>query len=167
MIVDLPNTVMATSQSHIEVGSEGVKGVRVGMDGQKTPSTRVVVDLEKAFRYELVPGADNKFTLKLYRRIVRQGGHEVRAQGAGSKADAGFGAGCLEAGSRCCKRGNGNQDGGLRSRTSGISDSFRIRGTFLQGKTETTAASTTVEPQCGRSKPQPSSPTNRPLSWSQ
>src|SRR5678815_289813 len=66
VIVDLPNTVMATSQSHIEVGSEGVKGVRVGMDGQKTPSTRVVVDLEKALRYELVPGADNKFMLKLY-----------------------------------------------------------------------------------------------------
>jgi type IV pilus assembly protein PilQ len=66
VILDLPNTVMATSQSHVEVGSEGVKGVRVGMDGQKTPSTRVVVDLEKACRYELVPGADNKFTLKLY-----------------------------------------------------------------------------------------------------
>jgi type IV pilus assembly protein PilQ len=70
VVLDLPNTVMATSQSRLEVGSEGVKGVRVGMDGQKTPSTRVVVDLEKACRYELVPGADNKFTLKLYTTAV-------------------------------------------------------------------------------------------------
>ena len=40
------------------------------MDGQKTPTTRVVVDLEKACRYELVPGGDNKFTLKLYTDAV-------------------------------------------------------------------------------------------------
>src|SRR4030095_1411507 len=66
VVLDLPNTVMATSQSHIDVGSEGVKGVRVGMDGQETPTTRVVVDLEKPCRYELVPGSANGFTLKLY-----------------------------------------------------------------------------------------------------
>jgi len=70
LVLDLPNTVMATSQSHVDVSSEGVKGVRVGMDGQKTPTTRVVVDLEKACRYELVPGGDNKFTLKLYTNTV-------------------------------------------------------------------------------------------------
>jgi type IV pilus assembly protein PilQ len=66
VIVDLPNTVMTTRQSQVAVTDESVKGVRVGMDGQKTPTTRVVVDLVKACRYELVPGADNKFTLKLY-----------------------------------------------------------------------------------------------------
>jgi type IV pilus assembly protein PilQ len=66
VIVDLPNTVMATSQSHVAITDDNIKGVRVGMDGQKTPNTRVVVDLAKACRYELLPGEDNKFTLKLY-----------------------------------------------------------------------------------------------------
>jgi type IV pilus assembly protein PilQ len=66
LVVDLPATVMATSQSRINVGSDGVKGVRIGMDGQTPPSTRVVIDLAKACRYELVPGSDNRFTLKLY-----------------------------------------------------------------------------------------------------
>ena len=94
LVVDLPNTVMATSQSHVDVGSDGVKGVRVGMDGQKPPTTRVVVDLEKACRYELVPGGDNKFMLKLYTSHgVAKADDEGRAQGAGSEADAGFGPG--------------------------------------------------------------------------
>ncbi len=66
VVLDLPNTVAATSQSHINVGSDGVKGVRVGMDGQTPPTTRVVVDLEQACRYELVPSSDNKLVLKLY-----------------------------------------------------------------------------------------------------
>ena len=48
LVVDLPGTVMATGQSHITVGSAGVKGVRIGMDGQTPPTTRVVVDLEHA-----------------------------------------------------------------------------------------------------------------------
>ncbi len=48
IVVDFPNTVMATAQSHISVGSDGVKDVRIGMDGQVPPSTRVVVDLAAA-----------------------------------------------------------------------------------------------------------------------
>jgi len=51
VIVDLPGTVMATGKSHITVGSAGVKGVRIGMDGQTPPTTRVVVDLEHACRW--------------------------------------------------------------------------------------------------------------------
>ena len=66
LVVDLPATAMATSQSRINVSSDGVKGVRIGTDGQTPPSTRVVIDLAQACRYELVPGSDNKFTLKLY-----------------------------------------------------------------------------------------------------
>jgi type IV pilus assembly protein PilQ len=66
LVVDLPATVMATSQSRINVGSDGVHGVRIGTDGRTPPSTRVVIDLEQSCRYELVPGSDNKFTLKLY-----------------------------------------------------------------------------------------------------
>jgi type IV pilus assembly protein PilQ len=66
LVVDLPGTVMATGQSHITVGSAGVKGVRIAMDGQTPPTTRVVVDLEHACRYELNPSADGKLVLTLY-----------------------------------------------------------------------------------------------------
>jgi len=66
LVVDLPATVMATGQSHITVGSAGVKGVRIGMDGQTPPTTRVVVDLDHACRYELNPTADGKFVLTLH-----------------------------------------------------------------------------------------------------
>jgi type IV pilus assembly protein PilQ len=63
IVVDLPNTVMTTSQSRIHVGSDGVSGVRVGTDTAKT--TRVVVDLDRVCKYELVPGPGEKLTLKL------------------------------------------------------------------------------------------------------
>ncbi len=66
LVVDLPATVMATSQTRIGVDSDGVKGIRIGMDGQTPPTTRVVIDLAQACRYELLPTGDNKFTLKLY-----------------------------------------------------------------------------------------------------
>src|ERR1019366_8724225 len=39
IVVDFPNTVMATAQSRISVGSDGVKDVRIGMDGQTPPTT--------------------------------------------------------------------------------------------------------------------------------
>src|SRR5438552_8071909 len=64
--VDLPNTVAATKQRHIGGDSDGVKSVRIGMDGQTPPTTRIVVDLVQACRYELVPGRDNKLVLKLH-----------------------------------------------------------------------------------------------------
>jgi len=66
VVVDLPNTVAATSQRQISVGNDGVKEVRVGMDGHTPPTTRVVIDLVQACRYELVPGGDNKLILKLH-----------------------------------------------------------------------------------------------------
>ena len=66
LVVALPGTVMATGQSHITVGSAGVKDVRIGMDGQTPPTTRVVVDLEHACRYDLNPSADGKLVLTLY-----------------------------------------------------------------------------------------------------
>ena len=66
LIVDLPGTVMVTGQSHISVGSAGVKGVRIAMDGQTPPTTRVVVDLEHSCRYELNPSADGKLVLTLH-----------------------------------------------------------------------------------------------------
>ena len=64
IVVDLPNTVVATSRGLISVDGDGVKEVRLGMDGQG--SSRVVVDLTKLCRHELVAGSDNTLVLKLY-----------------------------------------------------------------------------------------------------
>ena len=50
------------------MGSAGVKDVRIAMDGQKPPTTRVVVDLEHACRYELNPASDGKLVLTLHTR---------------------------------------------------------------------------------------------------
>jgi type IV pilus assembly protein PilQ len=66
VVVDLPETVMATRQKAISVGAPGVKGVRIGMDGQSHPTTRIVVDLEKACAYELTPGPAGKLVLSLH-----------------------------------------------------------------------------------------------------
>jgi len=72
VVVDLPDTVMATGQSHIAVSAAGVKGVRIGMDGQTPPTTRIVVDLDQACAYELTPGAEGKMVLTLHRNAVAQ-----------------------------------------------------------------------------------------------
>jgi type IV pilus assembly protein PilQ len=66
LIVDLPGTVMATSQSHINVGGSGVKGVRIAMDDQHPPTTRLVVDLDHACAYDLTPVSGGKMTLTLH-----------------------------------------------------------------------------------------------------
>jgi type IV pilus assembly protein PilQ len=72
VIVDLPETVMASGQSHITVGAAGVKGVRIGMDSRTPPTTRVVVDLDKACAYELTPGPEGKLVLTLHSQAVAQ-----------------------------------------------------------------------------------------------
>jgi type IV pilus assembly protein PilQ len=66
LVLDLPETVMATGQSRIHVADTEIKGVRIGMDGQTPPTTRVVVDLERSCRYELNPSANGKIVLRLY-----------------------------------------------------------------------------------------------------
>ena len=70
VVIDLPNTVVATSRGLISVDGDGVKDVRLGMDGQSTPTTRVVVDLTQACRHELVAGSDNTLVLKLYTKAA-------------------------------------------------------------------------------------------------
>jgi type IV pilus assembly protein PilQ len=70
VVVDLPETVMATGQKHIAVGAAGVKGVRIGMDRQAHPTTRVVVDLEQACAYQLTPGPAGKLVLTLHANSV-------------------------------------------------------------------------------------------------
>lgn len=66
VLVELPDTSVATSQNKIPVGSGGVKGVRVGMDGKNPPTTSVVVDLEKALSYDVSSGPTGKFALILH-----------------------------------------------------------------------------------------------------
>ena len=63
IVVDLPNTAVATSMNRIHVGNNGVNSVRIGTDARAT--TRVVVDLDRLCKYELVPGPGDKLTLKL------------------------------------------------------------------------------------------------------
>lgn len=66
VLVELPETVSAAPQNHIEVGSAGVKGVRIGTDGKNPPTTSVVVDLEKGCAYEVTPESSGKFLLTLH-----------------------------------------------------------------------------------------------------
>jgi type IV pilus secretin PilQ/predicted competence protein len=75
IVVDFPNTVMATAQSHISVGQDGVKDVRVGMDGHGSPTTRVVVDLAEGTlassrQHELVSGPDGSYVLQVHDAVV-------------------------------------------------------------------------------------------------
>jgi type IV pilus assembly protein PilQ len=72
IVIDFPNTVMATAQSRISVGRDGVKDVRIGMDGQARPTTRVVIDLVASCQHELVAGADGSFILKINDTVVAQ-----------------------------------------------------------------------------------------------
>ncbi len=73
VLLELPETVVATAQNKIPVGSGGVKGVRIGMDGKNPPTTSVVVDLEKALTYDVSSGPAGKFALILH----TQGGTDV------------------------------------------------------------------------------------------
>src|SRR5438270_286550 len=63
IVIDLPNTMLAASGGRIAVGDNGVKSVRTGTDA--SAMTRVVVDLDRPCKYELVPGPGQKLTLKL------------------------------------------------------------------------------------------------------
>jgi len=89
IVVDFPNTVMATAQSHIVVDRDGVKDVRIGMDGQVPPSTHVVIDLADGDRaasrqHELVAGPEGSFVLKIHEAALahRQSAPAVKSPAA-------------------------------------------------------------------------------------
>ena len=88
IVVDLPETVMATGQTRIAVGAAGVKGVRIGMDGQSHPTTRIVVDLDKACAYELTPGAAGKLVLTLHANTVAKASSEPKTVAVSSPVPA-------------------------------------------------------------------------------
>jgi hypothetical protein len=66
VVVELPGTAIASAQNKIPVGSGGVKGVRIGMDGKTPPTTSVVIDLEKAMAYDVTPGDAGQLILTLH-----------------------------------------------------------------------------------------------------
>ena len=66
LVLDLPNTALATSNDRIHVARNGVQDVRIGWDRQAVPSSRIVIDLDHPCKYELVPSGDNKVVLKLH-----------------------------------------------------------------------------------------------------
>jgi len=88
VVVDLPETAKATGQTHITVGAAGVKGVRIGVDGQTHPTTRIVVDLDKICAYELTPGAAGKLVLTLHANAVAKAGAEAETVAASPAAPA-------------------------------------------------------------------------------
>jgi type IV pilus assembly protein PilQ len=66
LVLDLPNTALATSTGRIHVARNGVQDIRIGSDRQAIPTSRIVIDLDHACKYELVPGGDNQVVLKLH-----------------------------------------------------------------------------------------------------
>ena len=72
VIVDLPGTVMATGQNHVAVDADGVKDLRIGMDAKTPPTTRIVVDLDKACAYDLAPGPAGKLVLTLHAKDMAE-----------------------------------------------------------------------------------------------
>jgi type IV pilus assembly protein PilQ len=76
--------------SRITVGTAGVKDVRIGMDGQTPPTTRIVVDLDKACAYELTPGAAGKLVLTLHANaLAKANAAEAKTVAASSAVPAG------------------------------------------------------------------------------
>src|SRR5450755_747964 len=73
IVVDFPNTVMATAQNHITIGRDGVKDVRIGMDAEVPHHTRVVFDLAKTCRTELVKGPNGGFVLQIHEAVTARG----------------------------------------------------------------------------------------------
>ncbi|MGA7755984.1 MAG: AMIN domain-containing protein, partial [Candidatus Sulfotelmatobacter sp.] len=88
IVVDLPGTFKATEQKNIAVDAAGVKDVRIGVGGQAHPATRIVVDLDKACKYDLTPGPAGKLILTLHANAVAQVAAETKTVAASSPASA-------------------------------------------------------------------------------
>jgi type IV pilus secretin PilQ/predicted competence protein len=89
IVIDFPNTVMATAQSRISVGQDGVKDVRVGMDGLIPPTTRVVVDLANVSdgrQHELVAGPDGSYVLQIHDAVLAHRQTTPPAKSASAKS---------------------------------------------------------------------------------
>jgi Tfp pilus assembly protein PilP len=89
LLVELPETVVASATNKIPVGSGGVKGVRIGMDGKTPPTTSVVVDLDKAMAYDMTPGDAGQLILTIHAQATTaQGATPSAAQAKNNPAPA-------------------------------------------------------------------------------
>ena len=89
IVVDLPQTVMVTGQRRIAVGTAGVKSVRIGADGLRPPTTRIVVDLDQACTYDLTPGPAGKLVLTLHGNTLAKAAIDTTTVAASSPLPAG------------------------------------------------------------------------------
>lgn len=64
VLLDLPDTSSSPHQHHIPVGKDGVEAVRYGLNESNPPVTRLVVELERAGKYELAT-AGNEIVLTI------------------------------------------------------------------------------------------------------
>jgi hypothetical protein len=66
VLVTLPETVMSTPYTHVDVDGGYVKAVRIGTDGRTPPTTSVVIDCLPPCRYDLLPGRSTRVTVRLH-----------------------------------------------------------------------------------------------------
>jgi hypothetical protein len=141
ILVELPETTVATSQNKIPVGSGGVKGVRIGMDGKNPPTTSVVVDLEKAISYDLAPGPAGKVVLILH----TQGGASAVAKSTTApapKTSAAIAKATLQT------KAPENKAVAAKAAPAGP------RATKTEAKVAAAAPSATAKPEAAKSKPE-------------
>lgn len=86
LVVDIANSIPAARPKPIHVNSGGVKGVRMAQFSAAPPVTRVVVDLDAAYDYDL-NAADNKLVLKLHPAASVAGAAKPVVAAAVSKPD--------------------------------------------------------------------------------
>ncbi len=67
VVLDFPNTVPNTETRRIAVDREGLKSVRMGVNSDVPPTTRVVIDLDEARDYQLVP--ENNRVIVKFRNV--------------------------------------------------------------------------------------------------
>ncbi len=100
IVVDFPNTVMATAQSLISIGQDGVKEVRIGMDGQVPPHTHVVIDLTNDLAdsrpHQMVANPDGSFILTIHGTVMARRQNDTADAGVKRHAATGqrVGSGC-------------------------------------------------------------------------
>jgi AMIN domain len=85
LVLVLPNTLSRAQQQRVAVNDNGIRGVRMGLNSNNPPVTRVVVDLDEARSYALAPDG-NKITLTVHPRSA--GSLESNATSHGSVLSA-------------------------------------------------------------------------------
>jgi polysaccharide export outer membrane protein len=64
LVLDFADTILAEPRNRTDVGEDGLKAVRLGVQPTAPPTTRVVLDLDQQRAYQLIADG-NKLTVKL------------------------------------------------------------------------------------------------------